>query len=269
VTKPVILIATTIYGNPTTGTVHNAYHMATMRLCRNAELEFVPLTAFVQADIVRARSGLVRDFLAHPNATHLLFWDEDVVAEPEVLAALIKALIESGHDYVGVPYPKKKIQWAKVWDWFYLNQRRPEPGEIDRVAFEYTAVPNEPTAEDLARGDGLVATRLVNGFAELTRMGLGFTLVSRACCERMVAFYGRERTSAVDATETPTFLDTGRDGKPVPTVALFQLLVRDGLLLTDDYSFCERWRDIGGWIHMYAGPHKLQHVGAFAYGRTE
>ena len=134
-TKPVILIATTVYGSPTTGTVHNAYHMATMRICRNAELEFVPLAAFVQADIVRARSGLVRDFLAHPTATHLLFWDEDVVAEPEVLAALLKGLVESGHDYVGVPYPKKKIQWAKVWDWFYLNQRRPEPGEIDRVAF--------------------------------------------------------------------------------------------------------------------------------------
>ena len=281
--KRKILVATTIYGDPRLGTVKYAYHQAVARLVGNADLDFLALPAGVQADIVRARSGIVRDALAYSGGTASgIFWlDEDVVAPAEVLGSLLTKLLDSGHDYCGVPYPKKRLHWDRIIEWFRTHDRPPTGAELAAAAFDYTATVMEQTEADKARGDGTVELPVVGGFAKVDRLGLGFTYTSRACLERLVGHYGSLATNRghlgmdrsdlvelrVAQSETPTYLERV-GGEQRETVALFQLLVRNRVMLTDDYSFCERWRAIGGEIHMWAGKSPLQHVGAFAYGAT-
>ena len=270
--KRKILVATTIYGDPRLGTVKYAYHQAVARLVGNADLDFLALPAGVQADIVRARSGIVRDALAYAGGTASgIFWlDEDVVAPAEVLGSLLTKLLDSGHDYCGVPYPKKRLHWDRVIEWFRTHERAPTGAELAEAAFDYTATVMEQTEADKARGDGTVELPVVGGFAKVDRLGLGFTYTSRACLERMVRCYSNPNDSMGEGAhiETPTYLERV-GGEQRETVALFQLLVRNRVLLTDDYSFCERWRAIGGEIHMWAGKSPLHHIGAFAYGATE
>lgn len=270
--KRKILVATTIYGDPRLGTVKYAYHQAVARLVGNADLDFAALPAGVQADIVRARSGIVRDALVYAGGTASgIFWlDEDVVAPAEVLGSLLTKLLDSGHDYCGVPYPKKRLHWDRVIEWFRTHDRAPTGAELAAAAFDYAATVMEQTEADKARGDGTVELPVVGGFAKVDRLGLGFTYTSRACLERMVRCYSNPNDSMGEGAhiETPTYLERV-GGEQRETVALFQLLVRNRVLLTDDYSFCERWRAIGGEIHMWAGKSPLQHVGAFAYGATE
>jgi len=51
------------------------------------------------------------------------------------------------------------------------------------------------------------------------------------------------------------------------TTALFQLLNRDGMTLaSEDMSFAQRWRDIGGKVWMYIGPGSpIAHYGRAKY----
>jgi hypothetical protein len=87
-------------------------------------------------------------------------------------------------------------------------------------------------------------------------LGMGFTLISRSCMQKMTAHYG----------STLSFLDKTDDGKVVPTVALFQLFLTHNALLGEDYSFCERWKQIGGSVYLYSGPGlPLDHVGNAVY----
>ena len=195
--KRKILVATTIYGDPRLGTVKYAYHQAVARLVGNADLDFLALPAGVQADIVRARSGIVRDALAYSGGTASgIFWlDEDVVAPAEVLGSLLTKLLDSGHDYCGVPYPKKRLHWDRVIEWFRTHDRAPTGAELAAAAFDYTATVMEQTEADKARGDGTVELPVVGGFAKVDRLGLGFTYTSRACLERMVRCYSNPNDS--------------------------------------------------------------------------
>ena len=86
-------------------------------------------------------------------------------------------------------------------------------------------------------------------------VAMGFTLLSHACMARMVEAYA----------STLTFGDQV-DGKVIPTVALFQLMLAHGTMLGEDFSFCERWKQIGGSVYLYEEPGlKLSHVGATIY----
>lgn len=92
-------------------------------------------------------------------------------------------------------------------------------------------------------------------------VAMGFTLISASCLERMWDAYYDELN-----------FDDYIDGKPVRTVALFQLIMRQHetepyrVLLSEDYSFCERWMKLGGDIHIFDGPGApLQHIGQHAF----
>jgi hypothetical protein len=95
---------------------------------------------------------------------------------------------------------------------------------------------------------------------------MGFTLIKEACLRKMWDTYYDELR----------FTDVV-DDKPIVTVALFQLLFSDvqdpqphRALLSEDFSFCERWLRIGGEIHLYTGPGSpLDHVGAQVYRATK
>jgi hypothetical protein len=95
-----------------------------------------------------------------------------------------------------------------------------------------------------------------NHTTEVGGCGLGMTLLSRAMLERMVEHYWRL-----------TFRDRAKGDRR--TVALFQLIIADEELLSEDLSFGRRWRAMGGKIWLYLGPGSpVDHYGSKRYVGT-
>lgn len=238
--KSRILVAT-----PTHGDVRPEYAATIAKLASAPDLDVEPhrfeLDSLKQAtaDVVRARSRLVRMFL-EGDATHLLFVDSDVSFEP----ALIRRMLAVGKDFVAAPYPSRSsINFKLVAQ--AAAQGRPELAEA--VAYRY--------AMHLLDGGVAVGE---DGTAEIRRIGLGCTLLTRECLASMTELYGRPERGL-------TFADRA-NGTPVSTVALFGLLLEEGELYSEDFSFCNRWRAMGGKVWLYLGPGSpATHHGHHAY----
>jgi hypothetical protein len=104
----------------------------------------------------------------------------------------------------------------------------------------------------------------VNGCIEVDAIPLGFALLSRKMLGEMVRAYASGE-GVLGGSQPLAFADVV-DEVASPTVAIFQLMIRNGSLFGEDYSFCQRWRDIGGKVQLWAGPDcELTHIGAHAY----
>jgi hypothetical protein len=87
------------------------------------------------------------------------------------------------------------------------------------------------------------------GAAEVDFVGAAFMLVKREALERMVQAY-------------PELRYTGSDGKAAS--ALFLQQIENGVYRPEDFSFCSRWRKIGGKIYICPDV-AIGHVGQHEY----
>jgi hypothetical protein len=250
--KGKILIATPVYERADVGQVAAHHAAALWALARNPELanrvegtsdaraitpEDNPLgLGWAGTDIVRSRSRMLEDFRLEPEFTHILWWDTDVVAEPNQIALCIGGMLRAGKGIVGVPYPKKFVHLDRV----------AKTGLVE-AAHTYNYQNSTPQRVDDV------------GCIKVDRVAGGFTLVERHVVETMRSHY---------AGDPELVYDDEFDGvKPKrETIALYQLIVKDRALLSEDYSFCERWTRIGGDVHLYLGPGApLDHVGGHRF----
>ena len=88
-----------------------------------------------------------------------------------------------------------------------------------------------------------------SGTAEVDHVGCAFMLIRRDVLERMAESY-------------PDLKYTGSDGKVAH--ALFLQTIVNGQYLPEDFSFCQRWRALGGEIHICPDV-PLGHIGQFEY----
>lgn len=100
------------------------------------------------------------------------------------------------------------------------------------------------------------------GLLEVRYLGFGFTMTSRACLERMML-------AARIYTDHPHERRVGNmfgqlyespEGSTDPA---------DDGLLSEDYSFCKRWREMGGRVMLYCRAGLLMHAGAHAWSAAE
>ena len=190
--------------------------------------------------ITRARNSVVAEFLRDPRASHLLFIDADIGFSPDQ----VFRLLESGHDMVGGAYPVKTVHWDRLG-----------PGVAPASTFDYVAELLEPGAPPPA-----------DGFARARYVGTGFLLIRRTVFERMAARYPE-----IKYLRTHASADSDID--PDRLHAYFDCLIdrESGLYLSEDFTFCKRWIDMGGelWVDLRS---RLSHVGrhifAGDYGRS-
>lgn len=91
------------------------------------------------------------------------------------------------------------------------------------------------------------------GLIEVTRVGAGFLRLQRNAIERMIDAYPGLRYSPPHAL-----------GETKDRYALFDTSLENGEFRGEDYTFCDRWRAIGGKI--WADPEiVLHHIGTMAY----
>ena len=241
--QPSILLATPCFG----GWVSQSYMLSVIRLisyAKSAGFDVSLSMVGYDALISRARSTLVATFLDNPTATHLLFVDADISFEPQQVERLLKF----DKDFSGALYPLKSI------DWDLIPQRCVELGEdVRRAALSYVGT-FFPEAERKQEGD----------FATGIYVGGGFQLIRRSALERMIAAYPETHFSAVHSLPmTGSRRDAARSSN---LFALFDCIIEpeSGVYLSEDYSFCLRWRKIGGEIWIDAAS-KLTHSGPYEF----
>lgn len=233
-----IFFATPCYG----GLITDQYFLSMFKLSQvliSYGIRFRITTLRNESLIPRARNILTAMFLADEEATHLMFIDADIEFEPD---SIIRMLAMDKEIIAGA-YPKKTINWDGVKNAVLNNQ-----DDIAAFGADY--------ALNLKLSEGnRVRTHM--GAVEALDASTGFFLVKREAVEKMVTHYPElfyNSDSALDPKFNPycyALWDTMID--PV-----------DKRYLSEDYTFCRRWQQIGGEIWIDPNT-KLNHVGSYTF----
>lgn len=223
-----VIIATPVDGSPNTASVSHRYHVSVRQLERAGSV-VLPAELCFADDLARARSRCVHVALTKRDDWDWLLWiDDDVAFDSQIVPRMLAIAEANEYEMIGAPYPRKRI-----------------PAQF----------PYKP----------LSATQAVkNDCVEVSTLAFGFVLTSRDMLATMC-----------DAYSNDWFTDM-HTGTPTEVIALFKQVhtpeskitkpdgstMRFRELYSEDYSFCHRWRAIGGKIHMYVGEGSpLGHVG--------
>ena len=232
--RPLVMLAMPCFG----GLVHHGTMLSVCRLLQAADdMGFDVDLAVLAGDalITRSRAVLAARFLDHASATHLLFVDADIAFEP----AEVLRLLRFDRDVAAAFYPLKSVDWDAL-------PRRAVAGEPLRTAgLTYVGTLLDESER-----------RTAEGFATAAYAGTGFMMVKREALARMVAAYPELRFRSVHAR-------AGRLPASDNLCALFDCVIDPdtGAYLSEDYSFCRRWRALGGdiWLDLES---RLTHTGA-------
>jgi len=165
--------------------------------------------------VTRARQTIASFFLQDPTATHLLFIDADIQYDVEQVLRLLRF----NKEVTAGLYP------AKHYDWDLVRQKA-LAGEkhLEQAGLAYVYDWKEPR-------------EMADGFGKVTKAGTGFLLIRRQTLEAMAKKYPELKYKV-----------PGSQGE-TEHYAFFQCLVDEkGVYLSEDYSFCKRWTDMGGEI---------------------
>lgn len=217
---PRILVCT-----PTRGGVHPEYAASVWRMLRDEayqvdvgwELDDVQAWG---SDVVRVRNRMVQYFLHRTAATHLLFVDSDVSFTLEC----VRGMLVCDKDFVASPYPRRdSLDFKRVRD---VQHVPPEA-----AAYRYSC----------RMLDGAVIQP--DNCLEVEGVPLGMALLSREMLHDMSERYAAE-----------CYPDVLPGNYPIMAPSLFGLELEGGKhLLSEDYSFCSRWRGMGGNVWLYLG----------------
>jgi hypothetical protein len=235
--QPHVYLATPCYG----GLVNLQFMQSVLALQTTCRERGVGLTVDLMggdALITRARSRLAARFLAHAQATHILFCDADIGFAPENLFRLLAA----DKPLIGGVYPLKFIDWEKA-----RAAAKADAPDLPAAALGYV-IRFIPTPDS--------SVEIEDGMAKVAYVGTGFLLVARAAMQRLVEAH----------PELTAMMGDMVDGRAEQAVMVFETMIEPetGQYLSEDYAFCRRWRDLGGeiWADTEA---PLTHVGAAAY----
>ncbi len=231
--RPMVFIATPCFG----GLVSQHYMLSIIGLIQSAgHAGFDATLALLGHDslITRSRNTLVSQFLSMPEATHLLFIDADISFESQH----VQRMLAFDKDFVAGIYP------LKVQDWSNMAMKRAVGGEALATA-PLLYVGSLCEGDELER-DGAFATGIY--------CGGGFMLIKRQVIERMIEAYPESRYNKVHAFS---------NAKAEENYALFECMIdqETKAYISEDYGFCQKWRDIGGKIWLDTEG-KLTHIGS-------
>ena len=166
--------------------------------------------------ITKARNILARQFL-QSDYSHLLFIDADMTFRPEDLMRLLDA----DKDVIAAICPRKEINWPAVAA-FARAHPDATPQALAQAGASYGTY-------ELLTDDPVFLDQPV----EVGAIGTGIMLIKRAAFDRVRAAPGHQVIS-----EGP---DAGED-------IFFDTTFADGRYVSEDISFCRRFRAAGGRV---------------------
>ena len=227
-----IVVGTPMYG----GMCCSEYTQSILNLQEACLLNGIKQTTIFVGNeslIQRARNTIAKAFL-ETDAEYLMFIDADQKFSPDDIAKMIKA----DKDIIGGAVPMKGINWEHV---------------------RKGAAQNHP---DLSRLTGVFNLNKLEGYEmeslekpfQVKHVGTGFMLIKRAVFEKLkphVGWYTEKKWGLTVA-------------KPDKTHDFFQVVNINNELLSEDYSFCQQYRNLGGevWVAPWC---QLGHFGAYLF----
>lgn len=173
--------------------------------------------------------------------THFLFLDGDIEFEAQDVLTLMCL----DYDVVCGPYPKKSINWGNVKKAIEKNPQI-EAAALNEVIGEYVFNPVPGTTQFN-----------VNDPLEVLESGTGFMMIKRDVFGKWAQAYPQYRYKP-DHVGQQNF-----DGTRY-IHAFFDTEIKNERYLSEDYMFCQRWRDIGGKVFLCPWM-KTKHLGTFAF----
>src|ERR1019366_371567 len=238
--QPNVLIATPCYGGPMT----HVYVPSLLKLMASSgprSFSVGLLTSAHDSLITRSRNSLVRNFLDNHAATHLMFIDADIGFEPEA----VHRLLELDEEVAAGMYPVKVVDWSRMSAVIAPGM----PEELLRESgMHFVGVPCTG-AEREERG----------GFVTGLYAGTGFMMIKRSAIRRLIAAYPETAYRTMHTYPTPNV-----EGSSLYN--LFDCMVEPetGVYLSEDFTFCHRFRKIGGkvWLRTES---RLRPVGSMEF----
>ncbi|MFC6791290.1 hypothetical protein ACFQE0_17685 [Methylobacterium komagatae] len=241
--RPGLFVATPVYG----AACYMPYVtglLSLQRACAEAGIAFEYFYVSGTALLHEHRNVAAAAFLNHTDLSHMLYIDADIGFE----GVDIVRMFAEQRDVVLGPYPAKHINWTAIIE---SARQRPDltPREIALHMADYST-----NFYGLGDNSSFSGDRL----NEIHGGGAGLMMIARSALISMDAAYPMARSRFPDAyrhlvPNVETLVEFfGFDREP------------DGRLLSEDLTFCKRWRDIGGRV--YAAPWvRTTHVGPFYF----
>jgi len=182
-----------------------------------------------------ARNKLAHYFLQHTACTHLLFIDGDMTWRADDLIRMLRTDL----DVVAAICPRKAMNWDSL-----RATLKADPTASDEML--RMALASYGTFQLLEPH----ATLALDEVVEVTAIGTGIMLIRRDVFERLRAASPQAAIRSGASAGEHVFFDTE--------------LTDDGVYLSEDITFCRRWRAIGGKVH--AAPwFRVGHIGNYEH----
>jgi hypothetical protein len=227
-----ILIATPCYN----GLCHAGYTLSLLKTFAYFQaaknIKFAHKFILYESLVPRARNHFLAYAMSDPEITHILFIDSDMKWDPADIAKLLAA----DKPIIGAPFPKKRYHWDKLRSEavreIVLNDKL-SPAEfrskIKANLVEY-AINFGPSRD------------MKGGLIEVEHLGTAFMLISRFAITQMIEAHPElkvQNASGELPNEARNYM-----------YCLFELGVdKDGEYLSEDYSFCKRFTNLGGKVY--------------------
>lgn len=239
--KNKLFVATPMYGGMNHGLfMKSCLDLQAMMNFYQIETKFSFL--FNESLITRARNYLTDEFL-RSEFTHLLFIDSDIHFNPQDVIALLAL----DKDIIGAPYPKKSMNWSNIAT---AARTHPEldPRELERLVGEYVF--------NVVKGTKQFS---VTEPLEVMEIGTGFMMVKREVFTKFSEAYPNLKYK-------PDHVGQAHFDGSRYIHAYFDTVIDPASerYLSEDYMFCQWWRNIGGQIYLCPWM-KTQHIGTYAF----
>lgn len=235
-----IFLATPCYG----GNVHIHFMRSVLDLQAVCAEQGVGLHVELRGGdslIPRARAILAAQFLAS-DATHLMFIDADIGFRPES----VLRLLEARRPVVGGVYPLKQIDWTKARQAALAGLADLQAASVGYVVRFLPSPTNSVEVDE-------------TGFGPVAYVGAGFLLMQRAAVQAVWDAHPELEARMGDVAGVG-------GGSDFRARLVFDTFIEPGTqeMLSEDYAFQRRWRDLGGEVFADFQT-RLVHVGHTAY----
>jgi hypothetical protein len=236
---PKLLIATPAHGETFyTPYVHTIFRLHRVLPAAGWQLAFASVA---YADIAESRNFLLTHWFDKTDASHLLFMDSDMGFEPQ----LVQEMLALKKPVVGAISPRRQIDLKRFYK--IISEGGADAEKAISRAHDYIVQPVRGRSAGRAKG-----------FIEVEGCGAGVMLIAREAVEQML-----KKLPQISDTAAPKSSPLAQGLNRL--IRAFDPITLNGARLSEDFSFCHRWRvECGGEIWA-STDRKITHVGMHHY----
>lgn len=193
--------------------------------------------------VTRARNNLIARAMNDLDITHFLFIDNDIQWGAE---EIIKLLCHD-KNIIGGVYPIKKYKWNKIlqkdaitgeYNSISKIQQRKHKSELTNMISDNNYIMHNLVDYNFNYLDERI--HIKDNILKVKHIATGFMMIKRHVIESMIKAF-----PSTKYTDDVNFLTTDENKY---AYALFDCSVENGTYCSEDWVFCNRWRNMGGNI---------------------